>query len=112
MKEIAGKARRGVPPTVEQALTRFERRKRYASMAHELRQARTRRHLYNDLQRVEGVLYHRLREGMCQDESRALAQAEELKRYVRYFTSEVEQSRARPGGVGATVLVIKLVIMR
>ena len=52
------------PPTSAQALARYEKRKKYASMAHELRQAQTRRHLYDDLQRVEGVLYHRLREGM------------------------------------------------
>ena len=52
------------PPTLAQALARYEKRKKYASMAHELRQAQTRRHLYDDLQRVEGVLYHRLREGM------------------------------------------------
>ena len=81
MKEIAGKARRGVPPTVEQGLTRFERRKKYASMAHELRQAQTRRHPYNDLQRVEGILYHRLREGM-QDHVQFKLQKEKLQRAI------------------------------
>ena len=81
MKEVAGKARRGVPPTVEQALTRFERRKKYASMAHELRQAQTRRRLYNDPQWVEGVLYHRLREGM-QDHAQFKLQKEKLQRAI------------------------------
>ena len=65
-------------PTLEQALARFEKRKKYASMAHELRQAQTRRHLYNDLQRIEGVLYHRLREGM-QDHAQFKLQKEKLQ---------------------------------
>ena len=51
-------------------------------MAHELRQAQTRRHLYNDLQRVEGVLYHRLREGM-QDRGHFAMQKEKLQRAIR-----------------------------
>ena len=51
-------------------------------MAHELRQAQTRRHLYNDLQRVEGVLYHRLREGM-QDHGQFAMQKEKLQRAIR-----------------------------
>ena len=67
------------PPTLKQALARYERRKKYASMAHELRQAQTRRHLYNDLQRVEGVPYHRLREGM-QDHAQFNLKKEKLQR--------------------------------
>ena len=70
------------PPTLQQALARFERRKKYASMAHELRQAQTRRHLYNDLQRVEGVIYKRLREGM-QDHAQFAMQKEKLQRAIR-----------------------------
>ena len=70
------------PPTLEQALARFEKRKKYASMAHELRQAQTRRHLYNDLQRVEGVIYKRLREGM-QDHAQFAMQKEKLQRAIR-----------------------------
>ena len=69
------------PPTLEQALARFERRKKYASMAHELRQAQTRRHLYNDLQRVKGILDHKLREGM-QDHMPFKLQKEKLRRAI------------------------------
>ncbi len=68
-------------PTLEQALARFEKRKKYASMAHELRQAQTRRHLYNDLQRIEEVLYHRLREGM-QDHAQSKLQKEKMQRAI------------------------------
>ena len=68
-------------PTLEQALARFEKRKKYASMAHELRQAQTRRHLYNDLQRVQGVMYHRLREGM-HDHAQFAVQKEKLQRAI------------------------------
>ena len=50
-------------------------------MAHEPRQAQTRRHLYNDLQRVEGVLYHRLREGM-QDHAQFKLQKKKLQRVI------------------------------
>ena len=69
------------PPTLAQALARYEKRKKYASMAHELRQAQTRRHLYDDLQRVEGVLHHRLREGM-QDKAQFKMQKEKLQRAI------------------------------
>ena len=68
-------------PTLAQALARYEKRKKYASMAHELRQARTRRHLYDDLQRVGGILYHRLREGM-QDHAQFNLQKEKLQRAI------------------------------
>ena len=69
------------PPTLAQALARYEKRKKYASMAHELRQAQTRRHLYDDLQRVEGVLYHRLREGM-QDKAQFKMQKDKPTRAI------------------------------
>ena len=69
------------PPTLAQALARCEKRKKYASMAHELRQAQTRRHLYDDLQRVEGVQYHRLREGM-HDKAQFKMQKEKLQRAI------------------------------
>ena len=69
-------------PTLAQALARFEKMKKYASMAHELRQAQTRRNLYNDLQRVEGVLYHRLREGM-HDHAQFKMQKAKLQRAIR-----------------------------
>ena len=68
-------------PTLAQALARFEKRKKYASMAHELRQAQTRRNFYNDLQQVEGV-YHRLREGM-RDHALFAMQKEKLQRAIR-----------------------------
>ena len=45
------------------------------------RRAQTRRHLYDDLQRVEGVLYHRLREGM-QDKAQFKMQKEKLQRAI------------------------------
>ena len=51
-------------PTVKQALSRMETRKKYASFMHEIRQNQDRRHLSNDLQRIEGMLYHRLRPGL------------------------------------------------
>ena len=69
------------PPMLAQALARFEKRKKYASMAHELRQAQTRRNLYNDLQRVQGVLYHRLREGM-HDHAQFAMQKQKLQRAI------------------------------
>ena len=69
-------------PTLEQAIARFGKRKKYASTTHELRQAQTRRGLYNDLQRVEGVLYHRLREGM-RDHAQFALQKEKLQRAIR-----------------------------
>ena len=69
-------------PTLAQALARFEKRKKYASMAHELRQAQQRRHLHNDLQRVQGVLYHRLREGM-HDHAQFAMQKQKLERAIR-----------------------------
>ncbi len=69
-------------PTLAQALAKFERRKKYASMAHEIRQAQTRRHLYDDLQRVEGVLYHWLREGR-HDHAQFAIQKEKLQRAIR-----------------------------
>ena len=69
-------------PTLAQALARFEKRKKYASMAHELRQAQSCRSLHNDLQRVEGVLYHRLREGMG-DHAQFVLQKEKLQKAIR-----------------------------
>ena len=69
-------------PTLAQALSKLEKRKKYASMAHELRRAQTRRHLHNDLQRVEGVLYHRLREGM-RDHAQFAMQKTKLEKAIR-----------------------------
>ena len=69
-------------PTLEQALARYEKRKKYTSMIHELRQAQQRRQLQNDLQRVQGVLYHRLREGM-HDHAQFALQKEKLQRAIR-----------------------------
>ena len=70
-----------VRPTLEQALARYEKRKRHASMAHEIRQAQTRRHLYNDLERVKGVMYHRLPVGM-QDHAQFAVQKQKLQRAI------------------------------
>ena len=69
-------------PTLAQALAQFEKRKKYVCMMHDLRQAQTRRNLYNHLQRVEGVLYHRLREGM-RDHAQFAMQKEKLQRAIR-----------------------------
>ena len=68
-------------PTLEQALARFEKRKKYASMAHEIRQAQTRRHLYNDLERVKGVMYHRPPIPM-RDHAQFAVQKEKLQRAI------------------------------
>ena len=51
-------------PTVKQALSRLEARKKYHDFLVEIRKNQDRRHLLNDLQRVEGVLFHRLRPGL------------------------------------------------
>jgi len=51
-------------PTLKEVLSRAERRKKYASFTHEIRMNQDRRHLHNDLQRIEGMLYHRLRPGL------------------------------------------------
>ena len=51
-------------PTVKQALSRMETRKKYHDFLAEIRKSQVRRHLQNDLQRVEGMLFHRLRPGL------------------------------------------------
>ena len=51
-------------PTVSQALARWEKRKKYANFLHEIRVNQDRRHLRNDLQRIGGMLQHRLRPGL------------------------------------------------
>jgi len=49
---------------VKEALARMETRKKHHNFMHEIRQNQDRRHLFNDLQRIEGMLYHRLRPGL------------------------------------------------
>ncbi len=51
-------------PTVKEALSRMERRKKYHDFLVEIRKNRDRRHLQNDLERIEGMLFHRLRPGL------------------------------------------------
>ena len=51
-------------PTVKQALSRMETRKKYHDFLTEIRKNQDRRHLQNDLQRIEGMLFHRLRPGL------------------------------------------------
>ena len=51
-------------PTVKQAPSRMETRRKYAHFMHEIRANQDRSHLFNDLQRIEGMLYHRLRPGL------------------------------------------------
>ena len=51
-------------PTIKHALAKWEKRKKYASCLHEIRVNQDRRRLHNDLQRIEGMLYHRLRPGL------------------------------------------------
>ena len=66
---------------LEQALARFERKKKYATMMHELRQGQTRLHLYDDLERLKGVLNYRLREGM-HDHAQFATQKEKLHKAI------------------------------
>ena len=51
-------------PTVKQALSRMETRKKYHDFLVEIRKNQDRRHMQNDLQRIEGMLFHRLRPGL------------------------------------------------
>ena len=51
-------------PTVKQALSRLETRKKYHDFLVEIRKNQDRRHMQNDLQRIEGMLFHRLRPGL------------------------------------------------
>ena len=51
-------------PTVQEALSRMERRKKYHDFLVEIRKNQDRRHMQNDLQRIEGMLFHRLRPGL------------------------------------------------
>ena len=51
-------------PTVKEALSRMEHRKKYHDFLVEIRKHQDRRHLQNDLQRIEGMLFHRLRPGL------------------------------------------------
>ena len=51
-------------PTVQQALKRMETRRKHAAFTTEIRNNQDRRHLANDLHRIEGMLYHRLRPGL------------------------------------------------
>ena len=66
-------------PTVKQAPSRMETRKKYARFMQEIRANQDRRRLFNDLQRIEGVLYHRLRHGLREhalfEQQRAKVQA-------------------------------------
>ena len=51
-------------PTVKEALSRMERRKKYHDFLVEIRKNQDRRHPQNDLERIEGMLFHRLRPGL------------------------------------------------
>ena len=51
--------------TLSQALERAETRKKLASMRDDLERAQRQRSLRDELDRVEGVLYHRLRPGQA-----------------------------------------------
>ena len=53
-------------PPIKEALKRMDRRRKYATFSHEIRQNQDRRHMANDLQRIEGMLYHRLRPGLAE----------------------------------------------
>ena len=52
--------------TLSQALERAETRKKLASMRDDLERAQRQRSLRDELDRVEGVLYHRLRPGQAE----------------------------------------------
>ena len=49
---------------MKEALSRVERRKKHHDFLVEIRKNQDRRHLQNDLQRIEGMLFHRLRPGL------------------------------------------------
>ena len=51
-------------PAVQQALKRMETRRKHATFTAEIRKNQDRRHLANDIHRIEGMLYHRLRPGL------------------------------------------------
>ena len=55
---------RGSNVAVKQALSRLETRKKYHDFLVEIRKNQDRRHMMNDLQRIEGMLFHRLRPGL------------------------------------------------
>ena len=76
-------------PTVKQALSRWETRKKYASFAHDIRVNQERRRLHNDLQRIEGMLYHRLRPGL---QERALFEQQKAKLKAASTTSQRTQT--------------------
>ena len=52
---------------MKEALSRKERRKKYHDFLVKIRKNQDRRHLQNDLQRIEGMLFHRLRPGLRED---------------------------------------------
>ena len=49
---------------MKEALSRMGRRKKYHDFLVEIRKNQDRRHLQNDLERIEGMLFHRLRPGL------------------------------------------------
>ena len=49
---------------MKEALSRMERRKKYHDFLVEIRKNQDRRHLQNDLERIAGMLFHRLRPGL------------------------------------------------
>ena len=48
---------------LDQYIARHERRRKYARMTHDIRKAQEANHLRNELQRIEGVIFHRIGPG-------------------------------------------------
>ncbi len=48
---------------LDQFIARHERRRKLARMTHDIKRARGANHLRNELQRIEGVIFHRVGPG-------------------------------------------------
>ncbi len=52
---------------IDKVLAKHARKQKYAKMTHEIRSAQNRAHIRNELDRIEGVLYHRVASGLQRD---------------------------------------------
>ena len=51
---------------LDQCIERFNRRRKLARMTHDLKRAQAAAHLRNEIERIEGVMLHRLHPGLQQ----------------------------------------------
>ena len=51
---------------LDKYIERFNRRRKHARMTHDIRRAQNAAHLRNEIERVEGVMLHRLHPGLQQ----------------------------------------------